>query len=59
MMLRALHANDVNAQDFASRTQDTNEKNPSLSTWIFGHTLTKSIHTASFFEIDPCFSVGG
>ena len=21
--------------------------------------LSKSIHTASFFEIDPCFSVGG
>ena len=27
-----------------------------VSSW---HNLTKSIHTASFFEIDPCFSVGG
>jgi hypothetical protein len=25
----------------------------------FWHTLSKSIHTASFFEIDPWFKVSG
>ena len=31
-----------------------------LREWLFSwHTLTKSIHTASFFEIDPWFLVGG
>ena len=26
---------------------------------LFCNTLSKSIHTASFFEIDPCFKVSG
>ena len=36
------------------------EKSHSLTRMAFSwHTLTKSIRTASFFEIDPCFEASG
>lgn len=50
----------LRAHDFYGPPAPAKKKAIRLCEWLFSwHTLTKSIHTASFFEIDPWFSVGG